>query len=381
MQTPPALKIFLCGDVMTGRGIDQILPHSCDPRLFEPWIRDARKYVTLAETANGPIKRPVDFKYIWGDALQLLDDWHPDLRVINLETSITTSRDHWPGKNVHYRMHPGNTGALSAAKIDCCVLANNHVLDWGYKGLKETLTTLHRAGIQTTGAGASVSSASAPAIFDFGARGRVLVFAWGTPSSGVTSDWAATSGRPGVNWIADFSDQYFRAVTRCVNAHRRDGDCVIASIHWGGNWGYTIPADQMTFARRLIDEGGIHIVHGHSSHHPKAFEIYRDQPIFYGCGDLLNDYEGIAGHEEFRSHLTMMFMVEVDTTSKKVVRLGMKPMRIRNFQLQHASSSEAAWLLDVVYDVTKGVTHVRSAEETGRDPERGGDRGQHIPGS
>ena len=53
---PAPLILFLCGDVMTGRGIDQILPHPGKPQLHEPWIRDARDYVRLAERENGPIR-------------------------------------------------------------------------------------------------------------------------------------------------------------------------------------------------------------------------------------------------------------------------------------------------------------------------------------
>ena len=64
-----SIRLFLCGDVMTGRGIDQVLPHPNDPRLHEPYIGEARCYVELAESVNGAIPRPVEFDYIWGDAL------------------------------------------------------------------------------------------------------------------------------------------------------------------------------------------------------------------------------------------------------------------------------------------------------------------------
>jgi poly-gamma-glutamate capsule biosynthesis protein CapA/YwtB (metallophosphatase superfamily) len=94
--------LFLCGDVMTGRGIDQILPHPCPPGIQEPYVRDARDYVALAEDANGSISRPVSPAYIWGDALEELERFVPDARIINLETSVTTSDDFWPGKGIHY---------------------------------------------------------------------------------------------------------------------------------------------------------------------------------------------------------------------------------------------------------------------------------------
>ncbi len=71
MQTPidegRTITLFLCGDVMTGRGIDQVLPYRNDPRLFEPFMRSAQGYLALAEQANGAIPRPVEFAYVWGD--------------------------------------------------------------------------------------------------------------------------------------------------------------------------------------------------------------------------------------------------------------------------------------------------------------------------
>src|SRR2546427_6934882 len=139
------MRLFLCGDVMTGRGIDQALPHPANPILYEPYVRNAREYVHLAEKAHGPIPRPLTFDYIWGDALQELERAEVDFRIANLETAIASAETPWPGKGIHYRMHPQNIGSLSAARIDACALANNHVLDWGYQGLSETLQTLDAA--------------------------------------------------------------------------------------------------------------------------------------------------------------------------------------------------------------------------------------------
>ena len=148
-----ATTLFLCGDVMTGRGIDHVLPHPGDPVLHEGYATSARDYVALAERANGPISRPVAFAYVWGDALAEWARVAPDLRIVNLETAVTT-RDDWQlGKGIHYRMHPANMPCLTAAGIDCCVLANNHVLDWGEAGLAETLESLRRSGLEYAGAG------------------------------------------------------------------------------------------------------------------------------------------------------------------------------------------------------------------------------------
>jgi poly-gamma-glutamate capsule biosynthesis protein CapA/YwtB (metallophosphatase superfamily) len=157
------VTLFLCGDVMTGRGIDQILPHPSVAHLYEPYMDSAADYVRLAETRTGTVPRDAGFGYVWGDAPAEFERMHPHARIVNLETAITTAEDAWPDKGIHYRMQPRNVPCLTAAAIDCCVLANNHVLDWGYAGLAETLDTLHAAGIQTAGAGRNVREARAPA--------------------------------------------------------------------------------------------------------------------------------------------------------------------------------------------------------------------------
>jgi poly-gamma-glutamate capsule biosynthesis protein CapA/YwtB (metallophosphatase superfamily) len=354
---PDYLTLFLCGDVMTGRGIDQVLPHPGDPSLHEPYVRNAKEYVALAEMANGPIPAPVDFTYIWGDALTELNKVSPDARIINLETSITASNDYWQFKGIHYRMHPKNIPCITAAGIDCCVLANNHVLDWGYKGLTETLQTLHSVDIKTAGAGHDAKEAEAPAVIPVAEKSRVIVFSFGMASSGVTTDWAARHDRPGVNLLSDFSGTSVDHIRETVQAVKGKRDVVIASIHWGENWGYDIPPERIQFAHKLLDAAGIDVIHGHSSHHPTGIEIYHDKPIIYGCGDFLNDYEGISGYEEFRGDLTLMYFVRMAPLTEKLVSLEMVPMQIRRFQLQRASELDAQWLRDTLNRECKKFNH------------------------
>ena len=110
-----SFTLFVAGDVMTGRGIDQVLPHPGDPRIYEPYSTSALDYVKLAERTSGPIPRGVDDTYIWGDAVAALDRAAPDLRIINLETAVTRRGTPWPGKGIQYRMHPDNIPCLTAA--------------------------------------------------------------------------------------------------------------------------------------------------------------------------------------------------------------------------------------------------------------------------
>jgi poly-gamma-glutamate synthesis protein (capsule biosynthesis protein) len=342
------VSLFLCGDVMTGRGIDQVLPYPVDPDLYEPWVSDARTYVALAEAVNGSIPAPVDFAYIWGDALEELELAVPDVRLINLETAVTKSADYWPGKGINYRMSPDNMACITAAKIDCCALANNHVLDWGYTGLAETLESLGKAGIKSAGAGHDIEAAQVPAVIELPGKGRVIIFSLGSETSGIPRQWAATEHKAGVNLLKDFSSKTVRKIARQVRAVMQPGDIVVASIHWGGNWGYDVAIDYIDFAHNLIDKAGVNIIHGHSSHHPKGVEVYHHKLIIYGSGDFLNDYEGISGYEAFRDDLTLMYFVKVDATDGNLVSLNMVPMQIKNFRLNHVTREDVQWLKEVL---------------------------------
>ncbi len=332
---------------MTGRGIDQILPHPGDPHLFEAFVSDARHYVTLAEHANGPIKKPVDYAYIWGDALAELQRVKPAARIINLNTAVTTSGAAW-NKSVNFRMAPKNIPCLTAADIDCCALANNHVLDWGNDGLSETLAVLDKAGLKHAGAGNNREQAQAPAIIGLPGGRRVLVFAYGTETSGIEPEWEAAAKQVGVNLLTDLSANTVTAIAGQISKVKKPGDLVIVSMHWGAEWGYDISHEQRDFAHGLIDHAGVDIVHGHSSHHVKGIEVYKDRPVLYGCGDFINDYEGIGGHEKYRGDLGLMYFPRFEPATGKLTGLTMTPTQVRHLRVNNASRDDARWLADTL---------------------------------
>jgi poly-gamma-glutamate capsule biosynthesis protein CapA/YwtB (metallophosphatase superfamily) len=342
--------LFLCGDVMTGRGVDQILERPGAPALRESYVKDARGYVALAEGKHGPIPAPVGPPYIWGQGLGVLDERAPDVRIVNLETSITVSDDFWPGKAVHYRMNPDNIACLRAAGLDLVSLANNHVLDFGLSGLRETLHTLAEARIRVAGAGRDLAEAQRPVAFPT-PEGRVLVAACGMRSSGIPSAWAATGTRPGVHLLSDLSARAAERLAAELLADRRPGDVAIVSIHWGSNWGYEIAPAEVRFAHRLIDLG-VDLVHGHSSHHVRPLEVYRGRLILYGCGDLITDYEGIKGHESYRGDLGLMYFARL-APDGALARLEMVPMQIQRMSLTRPGRDDVVWLAQRVGEVSR----------------------------
>lgn len=364
MNPAGTIRLVLTGDVMTGRGIDQILANPGSPVIHERYVRDARDYVDLAARASGTIPIPADWPYIWGDALADWQDFDPLLRFINLETSITGRGTPWPGKGIQYRMHPDNVRCLSTAGIDACTLANNHVLDWDYAGLAETLSTLRGNGIITCGAGANIERARTPARLALPGGGALLVYACGTTSSGIPREWAARPSRAGVNLLPDLTAHTLRRVVADIDSVRRRGDRVIVSIHWGGNWGYGVPTEQQDFARGLVD-AGVDLVHGHSSHHFKAMELRARRLILYGCGDFITDYEGIEGHESFRPDLSLGYLVTLDREDGRLLQLDVIPYQLRRMTLTHASASDQAWVAGTLAEESSafGVPPLRHEAE------------------
>lgn len=336
------IKLMLAGDVMTGRGLDQIMRSPSPPVLFEDYVKSATRYVELAELRNGAIPRPVSPDYVWGSALATLAELRPDVRIANLETAVTQSDDVQP-KGINYRMHPGNVACLKALQLDCCSLANNHVLDWGCDGLTETLTTLARLNIKVAGAGRNAAEAAAPGLVRLPSA-RLFVHAFACASSGVPRHWAATETAAGVNFIDDDDDASTAEAIESIAASTGGSGIVVCSIHWGPNWGYAIDRRHRYLAHALIERGA-DIVFGHSSHHPKAIEVHRERLILYGCGDFINDYEGIGPHNRHRSDLAIMYLPEVDAVNGRLGALTMIPFEIRNFRLAPARAASRAFLL------------------------------------
>lgn len=344
------MTVLLGGDVMLGRGVDQVLPYPGSPELREGYVRDARQYAGLAERANGPIPRPVEFGWPWGEALAVLDELAPDIRLLNLETTITADGDFAPFKGIHYRMHPGNMAALAAIRPDVCALANNHVLDFGERGLADTLAALEAAGIHHAGAGADIAAARRPVVLPVGDVRRVLIVSVAAGSSGVPVSWAARGDRAGVWLLDDLSGHTADAVAAAVTAEAGSDDLTVVSVHWGPNWGYGVGLSETQFAHRMID-AGVDVVHGHSSHHPRPIEIHRGKPILYGCGDVIDDYEGIGGHESYRNQLRLLYLVSLDRGALTGLRL--LPLRVRRIRLERAARDEAEWLRATVEHISR----------------------------
>ena len=171
----------------------------------------------------------------------------------------------------------------------------------------------------------------------------MIVLACGHLSSGFHPIGRLLLADPGVHLVTTLTEAVAEELCCQVRKVRQPGDVVVVSLHWGSNWGYQIEDDFRRFAHRLIDDG-VDLVHGHSSHHPRPLEVYHHKLILYGCGDLVNDYEGIAGHRQYRSDLRLLYLARLDPNSGELIELRIAALQARQLRLHRAAEHDVRWL-------------------------------------
>jgi len=341
------IRFAFMGDVMLGRLIDQLFPH-CVTNAQEK--AHALSLLSNRNPEQYHLVQKGKWKHaqIWGDVLSdvLLKS---DIRIINLETSVTTHSNPWPNKAFNYRMHPANLEILSEAHIDYCSLANNHVLDFSLDGMKETIESLSSRNICFAGVGDNINSASKPAILEWKSQKdtvRVACFS----ISDHPAMWAATQTNPGIHYLdiehyrPEDIERLRRIISEAVETHHVN--LVIVSLHWGPNYCWS-PSDSFRrFAHELIDHCRVDIIHGHSSHHVQGIEFYCQKPILYGCGDFVDDY---AVDAEYRNDLGFLYLVTMDWYQRHVISIELVPTSIVLFTVTKTlPKKDLQWLTETM---------------------------------
>jgi poly-gamma-glutamate capsule biosynthesis protein CapA/YwtB (metallophosphatase superfamily) len=209
---------------------------------------------------------------VYGDLLPALRN--ADLRIVNCECALTRStREVWKSGAV-FKGEPAHAHGLTAVPFDVACLANNHVLDYGVAGLRETLRVLDRAGIRTVGAGLTEKDAHAPLTLTVdGVRIHIVNFSEG-------EDLTASDGGPGVfGWDIP-------RVQATIRDCRRRGGIVIAIGHCGLEY-VPFPPPYVVRAFRAAVDAGADCVIGHHPHVPQGMEWRRGRPIFYSLGNFV----------------------------------------------------------------------------------------------
>lgn len=338
-------------DTMLGRLIDQMFPQ----HVSEP--EEAR--IASSFHSSNPRLHNYGPASPWGTTLPVLNA--ADLNILNLETSVTTHPTKWPNKVFNYRMHPANINALQAAKISYAGLANNHTLDFSEPGLLETVKTVKSAGVAFAGAGETRSEATRPAVLHLPTNDGASdheVHIWAAADH--PQDWAPIS----TFHFLDYSQQTRQRLKDLSAKSASSAALKIFSVHWGPNYAWQPAQEIQELAHFLIDECGIDIIHGHSSHHIQGVEIYKGKLIIYGCGDFVDDYALTQG---YRNDLSAIWQVTVEELSGregkeglKLKRLKILPTKIERFQatVLEGTDEDFQWVNDKIVKLSRdlGVT-------------------------
>ena len=325
---------------MLGRLIDQMFDQHVDEPEEARIANSFRR--SNAELSNYGPNSP------WGSTLPLLHA--ADLNVLNLETSATTHPTKWPNKVFNYRMHPANISALQAAKISYVGLANNHTLDFSEPGLLETVQTVKNTGIAYAGAGETKDEATQPAILhlpasDRGSKHETYIWA----AADHPRDWARVSTFHSIDYTKQTRQRLRDLITRPATPSPA---LKIFSVHWGPNYSWQPAEEIQDLAHFLIDECGVDIIHGHSSHHVQGIEQYKGKLIIYGCGDFVDDYALVT---DYRNDLSAIWQVTVEETHDderplRLRTLTIHPTKIERFavRLLEAQEADFQWVNDKI---------------------------------
>ena len=230
---------------------------------------------------DGSIKQQIDKNgtdYPW----EMVKDYfqNDDITIGNLETSITTRGFKWPDKQYNFKSYPANLQSMEKAGIDVLGLANNHILDYGYEGLLDTLNHIDSTGIKRVGAGKNKEDALKAVIIEKdGLKIGVLSASRVVPYV----EWYATGKRPG---LIGAYDRHIEELLGEVQKLKKDVDLVVLSIHWGIERDAEPKAQDVVLAKKLID-GGVDVIMGHHPHVLQGIEIYKGKPIFYSLGNFV----------------------------------------------------------------------------------------------
>jgi poly-gamma-glutamate synthesis protein (capsule biosynthesis protein) len=294
------MKLVLVGDVMLGRLVNEAL-HNLPP------------------------------EYPWGDVMPLLE--MADARFCNLECVMADSGTPWTTtpKSFHFRSDAANVAVLQAARVGCVSLANNHVLDYGCDALLEMIAHLDHADIRHAGAGSNLeAAASSTVVACADVQLGFLAFTDNEPG------WKATHSTPGIFYVpAVLENPQSQALLSLVSQKKQQVDRLIVSAHWGPNWGHRPSDERVRLAHALVDHGA-DIVFGHSCHVVQGIELYRGQPILYGCGDFIDDY---AVDLEERNDESFVFVIDFNVSEMR--RLLLYPTYIHRFQARLAQRPQA----------------------------------------
>lgn len=265
------------------------------------------KIITCGDIA---LCNSIEKKILKDENASLLSDFRgkfssADLFLANIEVPLTDSEI--PGWS-HFRTLKANKKAgdfIGEIGVDVASLANNHIADYGKKGLADTITTLEEQKIIWLGAGWNPEQARQPLIIEKGGQ-RIGILALAQPE--ISAAWKG-------KWGAGVLEEDY-AISQ-IQELKEQTDFSIAYLHFGVEFcNYPTP-HQVNLCRKLIDEGALLVI-GHHPHTSQGYEYYKNGFIAYSLGNFLFDMR--PGSHKF-ARMGILLEAEVENGNLKNVEI------------------------------------------------------------
>jgi gamma-polyglutamate biosynthesis protein CapA len=246
----------------------------------------------------------------------LLDPMKPILEADyvtgNLEQVISDRRDELPEaeKLIHLASDSRAAQAIADAGFTTLALANNHLMDHGIPGLRDTIAALDEAGLDHAGAGESLDEA---AEITYGEHGGLTVATLSFSDAWVVG-FIARAFQGGV------LDADRNRTTRLIQEARANADLVVAHFHWGTEYGFAPTRDQRDLAQ-LAANAGADIVVGHHPHVLQRVERIGNTLVLYSLGNFVFD----QGWSRTRESTVVRYELGDDG----MARVGFVPVEVR----------------------------------------------------
>jgi len=181
-----------------------------------------------------------------------------DLSMVNLETAVTTAGTP-VSKQFTFRAPPQAFATLKTSGVDVATMANNHGMDYGVQGLRDSLRASAAAGFPVIGIGLDADQAFAAYRTRIKGQRIAVIGATQVLDSNLATAWTAGSGKPG---LASAKDE--RRLLQAVRQARSNSDTVVVYLHWGQERKTCPLQRQRDLAGRLVDAGADVIVGSHA---------------------------------------------------------------------------------------------------------------------
>jgi len=238
----------------------------------EPLVIHAVGDIMLAGSGEKTYRK-LGYDYPFAATREILQ--RGDIAIGNLESPLASSGVEFTDKKFRFKTEPKAALALKSAGFTHFSLANNHILDFGAEGLRQTLKALDANSIIYSGAGMNLAAARTAGMTAVkGVKVAFLSYSLTYPA-----EFFAGTEKAGT------APGYASFFTADIMAAKNDADCVIVSFHWGGEGKDTPKPYQVAAAHRAVDAGA-DIVIGHHPHVLQGIESYNNGVIFYSLGNF-----------------------------------------------------------------------------------------------